>query len=66
MIRAKFFFFFNLMSENKRLMYEKKKKLEGTLSKCLIEMVSVVGKTINRLVFFPFLSTSLYFPVFFN
>ena len=53
------------MSEKKRLMY-KKKKLEGTLSKCLIEMVSVVGKTINRLVFFPFLSTSLYFPIFFN
>lgn len=30
--------------------------MEGTLSKCVIEMVSVVGKAMNRLGFF-FLST---------
>lgn len=36
-----------------------RKRLEGTLSKCFIEIVSVVGKTMNRLGFFPF-----YFSIF--
>lgn len=51
--------------KNKKAHLLKRKNLEGTLSKCLIEMVSVVGKTINSF-FLLLLSISLYFLIVFN